>query len=35
MYGAGQRFYGSPEHGANRDGASWKVLGIAERQLLL
>ena len=25
-----QSFYGSPEHGGNRDMASWKMLGIVE-----
>ncbi len=24
-----QGFYGSPRHGGNRDGASWKMLGVA------
>jgi gluconate 2-dehydrogenase gamma chain len=24
-----QGFYGSPAHGGNRDGASWKMLGIS------
>jgi hypothetical protein len=25
-----QGFYGSPEHGGNRDEASWKMLGIVD-----
>jgi gluconate 2-dehydrogenase gamma chain len=25
-----QGFYGSPEHGGNRDAASWKMLGIED-----
>jgi gluconate 2-dehydrogenase gamma chain len=25
-----QGFYGSPDHGGNRDGASWNMLGIAD-----
>lgn len=25
-----QGYYGSPEHGGNRDGASWKMLGIED-----
>jgi len=25
-----QGFYGSPEHGGNRDEASWKMMGIAK-----
>jgi gluconate 2-dehydrogenase gamma chain len=27
-------FYGSPRHGGNRDGASWRMLGLAEPPLL-
>ena len=25
-----QGFYGSPEHGGNKDEASWKMLGIVD-----
>ena len=27
-------FYGSPRHGGNREGASWRMLGLAEPPLL-
>ena len=27
-------FYGSPRHGGNRDGTSWRMLGLAEPPLL-
>jgi gluconate 2-dehydrogenase gamma chain len=27
-------FYGAPRHGGNRDGASWRMLGLAEPPLL-
>jgi len=29
-----QGFYGSPRHGGNRDGVSWRMLGLPEPPLL-
>lgn len=29
-----QGFYGSPRHGGNRDGASWRMLGLNNPQIL-